>query len=110
MFAQSAQLLLFKICIKIINTLACYKSIKMNKNKTLNKIFGILAILILCACVYITLSKLPIALKMNEWQLNFMGDNTYFPVLTIFLLALPALLLLLLIKLLIIKLFNNKLS
>ncbi len=64
----------------------------------LNKIFGTAAIIVLSIAVWITLSGQPITQKINAWQANVMGDNKYFPTLTIFLLALPPLLVLLLVK------------
>jgi hypothetical protein len=64
----------------------------------LNKIFGAAAIVVLSIAVWITLSEQPIAQKINTWQANIMGDNKYFPTLTIFLLALPPLLVLLPVK------------
>lgn len=64
----------------------------------LNKIFGTAAIVVLSIAVWITLSGQPIAQKINAWQANMMGDNKYFPTLTIFLLVLPPLLVLLPVK------------
>jgi hypothetical protein len=64
----------------------------------LNKIVGTAAIIVLSIAVWITLSGQPIAQKINSWQANMMGDNKYFPTLTILLLAIPPLLLLLPVK------------
>jgi hypothetical protein len=64
----------------------------------MNKALGILAFLILIAATFLTVSYHPITQKINEWQADMMGDNKYFPALTIFTLALPPLLLLLGVK------------
>lgn len=62
------------------------------------KIFSVLPFAILAAACYITLSNSWIAPSINKWQAGMMGDNKYFPVLTIFILSLPPLLLLFLAK------------
>lgn len=62
------------------------------------KIFAILPFAVLAAACYITLSGSWITPSINKWQAGMMGDNKYFPVLTIFILSLPPLLLLLLLK------------
>lgn len=64
----------------------------------MNRLFGLTAILILAGCTYITLSGKWIAPDISRWQADIMGDGKYFPALTIFVLAIPPLLLLLLIK------------
>jgi hypothetical protein len=64
----------------------------------MNKFFGIASIIVLSVATWLTLSHHPISDKINAWQAEMMGDNKYFPALTIFLLALPPLLLLLGIK------------
>jgi hypothetical protein len=79
------------------------------ENKTLNLVFGILAVGILIMATYLTLSHHPLADRVSRWQGDAMNDkNKYFPVLTIFLLALPPLLLLLPIKLLFLKAGGKK--
>ena len=80
-----------------------------NENKTLNIIFGIIAIGILIADAYLTFSQHAIANRISLWQAGFMSEKgKYFPALTICLLALPPLLLLLPLKLFILKLSRNK--
>jgi hypothetical protein len=64
----------------------------------MNKVFGTLAFAILIIAAWLTLSHQPITDKINTWQAEMMGDNKFFPVLTIFILAFPPLLLLLVIK------------
>ena len=66
---------------------------------SLNKILGTLGFLVLAVATWITLSGQPIANRINTWQANMMGDNKYFPALTIFMIALPPLVLLALVKL-----------
>jgi len=73
----------------------------------MNKTFGTLAFAILIAATWLSLSRHPITDKINAWQAGMMGDNTFFPVLTIFVLALPPLLLLLGIKFLLLKRKKN---
>jgi hypothetical protein len=73
----------------------------------MNKIFGTLAFVILIAATWLTLSHHPITDKINAWQAEMMGDNKFFPVLTIFLLALPPLVLLLIIKSIVVKRSNK---
>jgi hypothetical protein len=64
----------------------------------MNRFFGLTSLLILVASTFITLSGTWIAPDISRWQASLMGDGQYFPALTIFLLAIPPLLLLLLIK------------
>lgn len=66
----------------------------------MNKIFGTIAILIFIAATYCTFSNTWPAAELNQWQAKMMGDNKYFPALTIFIMALPPLFVLLIIKLL----------
>jgi hypothetical protein len=80
-----------------------YPDSMSKKEKTANKTFGLISIAILIAAVYLTLAGSTLAVKINKWQIGFMGGNKYFPVLTMFLLAIPPLLLLALVKLLVIK-------
>ena len=84
--------------------------LKKKKNAALvnvNLIFGSIAFGLLIAVTYLTLTQHHFAITINLWQAKMMGDNKYFPVLTIFLLALPPLVLLLLIKLLVLKLMKK---
>lgn len=74
----------------------------------MNKVFGLTAILILIAAVYCTFSNTWPVLQVNQWQAKVMDDNRYFPVLTIFLMALPPLLILLLIKLVVLRLSKKQ--
>jgi hypothetical protein len=69
----------------------------------MNKISGTLAFVILIAATWLTISHHPITDKINAWQAGMMGNNKFFPALTIFILALPPLLLLLGIKFIILK-------
>jgi hypothetical protein len=80
-----------------------------NENKTLNSIFGCIALCILIAAAYLTFSQHAIANRISLWQAGFMSEKgKYFPALTICLLALPQLLLLLPVKLFILKIIRNK--
>ncbi len=87
-----------------------FRKIQSKENKKLNAVFGSIAFGLLVAAAYLTLSHHNVAVKINLWQAKVMGDNKYFPVLTIFLLALPPLLLLLLVKVLVLKFQKNKIS
>jgi hypothetical protein len=75
--------------------------------KKLNTVFGSIAFGLLIAAAYLTFTQHHFAIAINLWQAKLMGDNKYFPVLTVFLLALPPLVLLLLIKLLVLKLMKK---
>jgi hypothetical protein len=77
------------------------------KNKKLNTIFGSIAFGLLIAAAYLTFTQHHSAVAINIWQVKMMGDNKYFPVLTIFLLALPVLLVLLIVKVIIVKLIKK---
>jgi hypothetical protein len=79
------------------------------ENKTLNIIFGSIALCILIAAAYLTFSQHAIANRISLWQAGFMSEKgKYFPALTICLLALPPLLLLLPVKLFMLKIIRNK--
>jgi hypothetical protein len=69
-----------------------------------NKIFGTIAILILTAATYCTFSNTWPAPEVNQWQAKMMGDTKYFPALTIFIMALPPLFVLLIIKKMVLRL------
>jgi hypothetical protein len=69
----------------------------------MNKIFGTLAFAILLVATWLTVSHHPITDKINAWQADMMGDNKFFPALTIFILALPPLLLLLGVRFILLK-------
>jgi hypothetical protein len=75
--------------------------------KKLNRFFGSIAFGLLIATTYLTFTQHQFAITINLWQAKMMGDNKYFPVLTIFLLALPPLLILLAVKLLVLKLMKK---
>lgn len=64
----------------------------------MNRYFGYAAILILALSTYVGLSGHRLGLAINRWQASFLGDGSYFPALTIFAVAIPALLVLALIK------------
>lgn len=68
------------------------------KNKSLDGTFGCIAFLLLIGGAFLAFSNLWIAKNINEWQMAFMGDNKYFPAGTMFAIALPPLLVLLIIK------------
>jgi hypothetical protein len=86
-----------------------FKMAASKENKTLNVIFGSIAIGTLIAATYLTFSHHPIANRISQWQAGLMNEKDgYFPALTIFLLALPPLLLLLPVKIIILKLIRNK--
>ncbi len=64
----------------------------------MNKFFGIAAVAILITATILTfLNKWPAPL-INQWQIKITSDDKYFPALTIFIMALPPLLVLFLIK------------
>jgi hypothetical protein len=85
-----------------------FRKAASKENKTLNVIFGSIAIGLLIVATYLTFSQHPLANSISSWQVTFLNDNTYFPALTIFLLALPPLLLLLVIKLLVLRTMKAK--
>jgi hypothetical protein len=64
----------------------------------MRKLIAVSPILILCFTTWLTLTNRWIVPSVNEWQADVMGDNKYFPALTGFILALPLLLVVLLIK------------
>lgn len=64
----------------------------------MNKIFGALGIAVIIAATAITLSNTWPSGPINLWQVKLTGDNKYFPALTIFIIALPPLLVLVVIK------------
>lgn len=70
----------------------------------MNKLFGSIAILVLTEATYCTFSNRWPAPELNQWQAKMMGDHSYFPALTIFIMALPPLFVLLIIKLLALRL------
>lgn len=64
----------------------------------MNRFFAYAAILILALSTYIGLSGHRLGMAINRWQASFLGDGSYFPALTIFAVAIPALLILALVK------------
>jgi hypothetical protein len=80
---------------------------KSKEHKKLNTVFGSIAVGLFIAATYLTFTFHPFAVTINIWQVKMMGHNKYFPVLTIFLLAFPPLLVLLAIKLLVLKLMKK---
>jgi hypothetical protein len=79
------------------------------ENKTLNIVFGGIAICLLITATYLTFSQHPIANGISRWQSNLVNEkNKYYPVLTICLLALPPLLILLPVKIFILRLIKDK--
>lgn len=71
--------------------------------KALNSIFLITSVIIIAVAVYLTESGSAWAKKISLWQAGIMGNGTYFPFLTVFIMALPPLLLLMIIKKMLIK-------
>ncbi|MCX6320141.1 MAG: hypothetical protein NTW29_22870 [Bacteroidetes bacterium] len=53
--------------------------------------FLIIAILIIGICTWLTLTDRWIAPAINNWQASITGDGSYFPKLTIIILAVPPL-------------------
>lgn len=71
----------------------------MAKPRTqLDNVFSLLAILTLIAATYLAFSSNPIASIINYWQTKLNGDNKYYPSLTVFLIAIPPLIVLLFVK------------
>ena len=86
-----------------------FKIAVSKENKTLNSVLGSIAIGILIAAAWLTFSHHPLANRISLWQAGLMGGKGgYFPALTIFLLALPPLLLLLPVKIIILNLIRKK--
>jgi hypothetical protein len=86
-----------------------FREAASKENKTLNIIFGSIAIGISIAATYLTFSHHPLANHIRLWQAGLMNEkNKYFPALTIFLLDLPPLLLLLPVKIIILKSIRKK--
>lgn len=70
---------------------------------SMNTVFGSTALGILITSVYLTFSRHPLANIVSKWQSGMIGRDEYFPALTIFLLAIPVLLVLMAVKLLLVK-------
>jgi hypothetical protein len=88
-----------------------FKLAASKENKKLNIIFGSIAIGILIAAAWLTFSHHPIANRISLWQAGLMSERDgYFPALTIFLLALPPLLLLLPVKIIILTLTRKNIG
>jgi hypothetical protein len=86
-----------------------FKQAAGNENKLLNIIFGCTAIGILIVATFLTFSQHPLANRISLWQSDLIHDkDKYYPVLTIFLIALPPLLFLLPVKTGILKIINRK--
>jgi hypothetical protein len=64
------------------------------EGESMKKIFFILALAILGTAAFMAKSDFWIVPDINRWQATITGDNKYFPALTVFILALPPLLLL----------------
>ena len=65
----------------------------------MKKLLAILPFIVIAVSTFITFSGSWVIPEINSWQARVLGDNMYFPALTVFILALPPLLLLLIIKL-----------
>jgi hypothetical protein len=86
-----------------------YKQAASKENKLLNIIFGCTAIGILIAATYLTLSHHKLANRISIWQSGLIQEKgKYYPAFTIFLLALPPLLLLLSVKVVILRFINTR--
>jgi hypothetical protein len=86
-----------------------FREAASKENKTLNIIFGSIAIGLLIAATYLTFSQHPIANSISKWQSDLVGEkNKYYPALTICLLALPPLLILLPVKIFILRMIKSK--
>lgn len=64
----------------------------------MKRFLGLLSILVLIAATAVGFSNTWPSPVINAWQMKMMGAHTYFPALTILIIALPPLLLLLAIK------------
>ncbi len=64
----------------------------------MKKFLAVSPLILLCLATYLTFSNSWIVPGINRWQAGLMGDNKYFPALSIFILILPPLLVLLVIK------------
>jgi hypothetical protein len=84
-----------------------FQQAKSKGNKRLNAVFASIAFGLIIAATYLTFTQHRFAVAINIWQAKMMGDNKYFPVLTILLLVLPALLVLLPTKLLVLRLLKK---
>lgn len=73
----------------------------------MKKVVFVLAMAILVTSAFLAKSNFWIVPSINRWQADLLGENKYFPVLTVFILALPVLLLLAVIKLLSDRLKKN---
>jgi uncharacterized membrane protein len=86
-----------------------FREAASKENKTLNVIFGSIAICLLIAATYLTFSQHPLADGISRWQSNLISEkNKYYPVLTICLLVLPQLLILLLVKIFLLRLIKSR--
>ena len=64
----------------------------------MKKFIALLPFVLLALATYLTFSNSWIVPAINRWQAGLMGHNKYFPALTIFILVLPPLLVLLVVK------------
>jgi len=64
----------------------------------MSRFIAISPIILLAFATYLTFSNSWVVPDINRWQAGLMGDNKYFPALTIFILVLPPLLVLLVLK------------
>ncbi len=64
----------------------------------MKKLIAILPFVLLALAAYLTFSNSWVVPGINRWQAKLMGDNKYFPALTIFILVLPPLLVLAVVK------------
>lgn len=78
------------------------------EEQRLNKIFGTIAIAACIAAVACTLSGAWIVPQINQWQASITGDNKYFPVLTVAVLLLPALIPLAIVKIILLHRIRQK--
>jgi hypothetical protein len=74
----------------------------------MNKLFGVISIAIVIAATAVTFSNDWPSALINQWQVKIMGGNSYFPALTIFIIAIPLLLILHLCKLVVLRLSKKQ--
>jgi hypothetical protein len=74
----------------------------------LNKIFGTIGILSLIAAVACTLAGAWIVPDINRWQAGLLQDNNYFPMLTAFVLFLPVMIPLVMLKIFLLHRIREK--
>lgn len=64
----------------------------------MKNIIKVAPFLVLAVCTWLTFTNSWIVPDINHWQAKLFGDNKFYPALTIFIISLPPLLLLALLK------------